>query len=140
VDTRRLGIAIIAAWAVVLGLLNFVRLVYTFSLVDGSALAPQGRVFVYQWAAAIFGLAFLAAAWGLWKRANWGRWLFLAVATGFFVTSIVGLFTAQVDAPPPEARPWLLARYILSIILPALYLNLPFIKQSFDATEEQLDD
>lgn len=135
-----MGITIIALWAVVLGLLNIVRLVYTFSLAADPALAPQNRIYFYQWTTVIFGLAFFAAAWGVWQQANWGRLLFLGAVAAFFALSMAGVFNGQAAAPPPAARPWLVFRYALSIALPFAYLNLPFVKQSFQSIEETVDD
>ncbi len=137
---RRLGLLTIALWAVVLGLLNFIRLVYTFSLAADPTLAPQNRIYFYQWTTVIFGLAFFAAAWGVWQRANWGRRLFLGAVAAFFALSMAGVFSGRAAAPPPEARPWLIVRYALSIALPFAYLNLPFVKQSFQPIKETVDD
>jgi len=137
---RRLGLLTIALWAVVLGLLNFIRLVYTFSSAADPALAPQNRIYFYQWTTTIFGLAFFAAAWGVRQRANWGRLLFLGAVAAFFALSMVGVFSGQAAAPPPEARPWFVVRYALSIALPFVYLNLPFVKQSFQSTGDLIDD
>jgi len=132
---RPYGIYVIAVWALILGLQDIVRLIYTLTVNIGT---PPAQLHVYQWASAAFSLAFVAAAIGVWQRKNWGRQLFLVAATLFFIVAIVGIFSN----PPPNisaASRWgLTFRYAVSIAIPWIYLNLSFVKQPFLVETEDI--
>jgi hypothetical protein len=141
--SQNYGIYIIAIWSAVLGLLNVIRLVYTLQLgpINIGANLPLAQLYLYQWVSVAFSVVFGVTAVGLWRRLNWARILFLIAALLFFVVSIIGLFNTSADAPPLEAK-WVLGgRYFLSIVLPFVYLNLPFVRKAFqNHGEDNADD
>ena len=123
------GTYVIAVWAVVLGLQNLVRLIYTLAVDNGGA--AQSRLFLYQWVSVLFSIAFIAAAVGIWQRKNWGRKLFLLSTPLFFAIAIFGVFTAD-KADISSLAQWSLSvRYAISIAIPWIYLNLPFVTHTF---------
>lgn len=128
-----MGIYIVAIWSAVLGLLNLIRLLLTFSIDSPELLKDMSlpQFYLYQWACLIFGLGFLGATVGLWRRRNWARVLFLGIALVFFVTAMAGLFVSAPADPSVASRLIRGGRYLLSIILPFIYLNLPFVKDKF---------
>ncbi len=136
---QNFGIYIIALWSLVLGALNLIRLFYTsgvgFSQFDVQISGPL--LYVYQWVSLIFGLLFLAAAFGLSRIKNWGRLLFFAAATLYFIVSIFGVWVTDLGDLPLQQKILLTGRYLLSIVLPLIYLNLPFIKAIFFASDKQ---
>ena len=136
---QNFGVYIIALWSLILGALNLLRLFYTsgvgFSQFQVQISGPL--LYVYQWASLIFGLLFLAAAFGLLKIKNWGRLLFFAAATLYFIISIFGVWVTNPGDLPFQQKLLLTGRYALSIILPLIYLNLPFIKAIFFVSDKQ---
>jgi len=130
---QNFGVYIIALWGLVLGALNLLWLFYTsglgFSQFEVQITGPL--LYVYQWVSLIFGLLFLAAALGLFRIKNWGRLLFFAAASLYFIISIFGVWATDLGNLPLQQKILLTGRYILSIILPLIYLNLPFIKRIF---------
>ena len=126
--SRPYGIYVIAVWALVLGLQNIARLIYTLTVSTG--VQPAG-LYAYQWASVAFSVAFLGATVGLWQRENWGRWLFLSIVPIFFVVATIGVFSANPADISTATRWGLTARYAASIALPWVYLNLTFVKNAF---------
>ncbi len=131
--SRPYGIYVIAVWALVLGLQNIARLIYTLTVNNG-ALPTEVRA--YQWVSVAFSVAFLGATVGLWQRKNWGRWLFLLAVPIFFIVATIGVFSANPADISPTARWGLAARYAVSIALPWVYLNLTFVKNAFIPSKE----
>ena len=136
---QNFGVYIIALWSLVLGALNLIRLFYTsglgFSQFDVQITGPL--LYVYQWVSLIFGLLFLAAAFGLLRIKNWGRLLFFAAATLYFIISIFGVWATDLGNLPAPQKTLLTTRYAFSIILPLIYLNLPFVKAIFFPLDKQ---
>ena len=136
---QNFGVYIIALWSLVLGALNLIRLFYTsglgFSQFDVQITGPL--LYVYQWVSLIFGLLFLAAAFGLLRIKNWGRLLFFAAATLYFIISIFGVWATDLGNLPAPQKMLLTTRYAFSIILPLIYLNLPFVKAIFFPLDKQ---
>jgi len=127
------GIYIIALWSFVLGALNLLRLFYTSGIgfEQFEVQAPVAQVHIYQWVSLIFGVLFLAAAFGLARIKNWGRLLFFVAAILYFVISIYGVWVTDISDLSAQAKLLLTGRYALSIVLPLIYLNLPFVKKIF---------
>lgn len=126
------GIYIIVLWSIVLGLQNFIRLVYTLRVGANSLNADfLARFYFYQWFSFGLGIAFLVAAFGLWQRRNWGRQIFLAMVILFFATALYGLFSASDNNFDALVKWELAAQYLFSIALPWIYLNLKFVKEKF---------
>ncbi len=131
--SRPYGTYIIAVWALVLGLQNIARLIYTLMVANGT---PPAALYAYQWVSVAFSAAFLGATIGLWQRKNWGRRLFLAATPIFFGVAIFGVFAANPADISDAARWGLTARYIVSVALPWIYLNLTFVKNTFIPAKE----
>jgi len=132
------GLYVIAIWSVVLGVQNLVNLLLVSLSIRGISTSPL--VLVYQGVSGIFSLGFFVAAVGLWRRASWGRILFLITVVLFFIVSTAGLFTPELNSPTIGQKWSLGLRYTLSAILPFVYLNLGDIKNKFKpTTEEDID-
>lgn len=125
------GIYIIAVWSVVLSLQNLARLIYTLATDGTGSQATQSQLFFYQWIGMLFSIAFFVAAAGVWQRKNWGRKLFLLATSIFFAISIFGVFASTTADLSPLAQWSLAGRYAISIVIPWIYLNLPFVTQTF---------
>ncbi len=125
------GTYIIAIWSAVLGLQNLARLIYTLATDGTGSRASQTQLFIYQWIGVIFTIIFFAAAGSIWQRKNWGRRLFLFATPPFFALAIFGVFSST-TADLSTASQWgLVIRYAISIAIPLVYLNLPFVTQAF---------
>lgn len=131
--SRPYGIYVIAVWALVLGLQNIARLIYTLAVSSGS---PPAQLYTYEWVSVAFSLIFLVATFGLWQRKNWGRWLFLAAVPLFFTVATFGVFFGNLGDISTATRWGLAARYAVSVALPWIYLNLTFVKNAFSPTKE----
>ncbi len=132
------GTYIIAIWSAVLGLQNLARLIYTLATDGTGSRASQAQLFTYQWISVVFSIIFFAAAVGMWQRKNWGRRLFLFATPPFFALAIFGVFSTT-TADLPAASQWgLVTRYTISIVIPWIYLNLPFIAQAFLTETEEI--
>jgi hypothetical protein len=137
---RNYGIYVIAFWAVVLGVQNLANLLVVSQTEPSQTLIPTWLFFSYQWISLIFSLGFFAAAIGLGRRTHWGRWLFLIVIGLFFAVSMVGLLTPHFGDPTPLEKWGLGARYVLSVGLPLIYLNLEPVKNKFGTIiEDHID-
>jgi len=127
-----------AVWSAVLGLQNFIRVVYTLS---NTVTTDVGGLWlnlsIYRGTHALFGVLFLAAGAGLSLRRNWGRRLFLVSIIFFFGLSLNGLFTPGAQALTTSQKWWLGGRYLLSILLAVLYLNLPSVARRFQPIAEE---
>lgn len=134
---KNYGIYIISIWSFALAVQGIITIVYTVKT-QGSVevLLPKTQIGLYQTAVIIFSIAFFIAAIGLWLKANWGRWLFLITCSIYFIISIVGLFISNNNTIGIEIRALLAVRYVVSLILPLIYLNLPFIKEVFEKTTQ----
>lgn len=124
------GIYVVAVWSVVLGLQNFIRLVYTFQVGQERDVSLT-RVYIYQWFTMILGVIFLATAFGLWRRREWARKTFLLAVLLFFSVAIWGVFSSGGMGLTLTGKWELTIQYLLSIILPWIYLNLAFVKDKF---------
>ncbi len=131
------GTYVIAIWAAVLGLQNLARLIYTLATDGAGSRASEAQLFIYQWIGVIFSIVFFAAAVGLWQRKNWGRRLFLFATPPFFALAIFGVFSSVTANLSPATQWGLAARYTISIAIPWIYLNLPFISQAFLTETEE---
>jgi len=129
---RPYGIYVLALWSIVLGLQNFIRLMYTFGInASGFGTMSLSRFYVYQWFSVILGVSFLVTAFGLWRRLNWGRIAFLIEVSLFFSIALFGVFSPNGNELTPIEKSGLTIQYSLSIILPWVYLNLAFVKDKF---------
>lgn len=98
--------------------------------------APLIPLTIYQGLNVLFSVGFVVAGVTLWRKVNWGRYLFIALATLYFGLSIIGSFSGEF-ANDSQQNPWALSvRYALSIILPAIYLFLPHISNLFKPNQK----
>jgi hypothetical protein len=124
----------------VLGVQNLANLLVVSELEPSQSTLPPWIFFLYQWLSLGFSLGFFVAAVGLGRRSNWGRWLFLAVVMLFFTVSMVGLLTPHFGGPTTVEKWGLGARYVLSVGLPLIYLNLEPVKNRFRTIiEDKID-
>jgi cell division protein FtsW (lipid II flippase) len=132
------GIYIIALWAIVLGVQNLTNLLLISSSTQNAITQTPSAssILFYQLVSVGFSLGFFVASVGLWRKANWGRFLFLITVVLFFMVSTVGLFTPRFNTPTTQEKWWLSTRYALSTILPLVYLNWGPVKDRFNPTFE----
>ena len=132
------GIWICAAWALVLALLTIANLLLLSLAVEfySNEYGMQSRVWLIFGLNVVFGLAFAASTFGLWRQQNWGRLLFLwaiIIWSSFnFITLFIPnlLFSAGRDYTIRELTPNAI-RFAAGVFVPLWYLNLPRVKAFF---------
>jgi carbon starvation protein CstA len=85
--------------------------------------------------------SFCAAAYGLARRLEWGRRLFIGLTVLRFGSLIGGLFWpgtifSQTLDQTSGRQWWLLGRYLISLVLPIWYLNLNQVRAWFKVRPE----
>ena len=130
------GLLIVALWAVVLALLALGQLLI-LSVAVQIANQEQGPGQTQIWTSFIFNLLFLfgfgGSAYGLFRRRNWGRLLFLwcvVLWAGFNLLALSPLFAASQSYATGELIVNVV-RYLAALLLPLAYLNLPWVKAIF---------
>jgi hypothetical protein len=138
------GIRIMALWALMLALLALANLLLLSEAVElySNEYGTQLQAWIVVGLNVIFGLAFGAATYGLWRHRNWGRILFLWIIVVWAVFNLIAIFMPGVFAPAnQEAMPDELTingiRFAVTLLIPVWYLNRPQIKSLFyrDAPE-----
>ncbi len=132
------GIFIIALWAAVLAILALAQLlelsviVQTFNSNEGPGQIRIWTGFVFN---VVFFFGFAGSAYGLFKQYNWGRLLFLGVIvvwSGFNLLALSPLFSVSQNYTAGELA-FNILRYGGTLLLPLVYLNLPWIKAMFSS-------
>lgn len=137
VNLSKWGVWICAAWALVLAFLAVANLLLLSQIVaysDGQV--SQGQIWAVFIMNVIFGLAFAASTYGLWRRQNWGRLLFIWTiviwsAANFVALFIPGLLFLVENQRSAGELTLGGIRFAVGLILPLWYLNLPRIKTLF---------
>jgi hypothetical protein len=149
------GIFLLSLWASVLALVNLARILLLSESAQflGSNGGPgQGQIWLTFVLNAIFALGFGSSAYGLSKRYNWGRVLFLWLIVIWSGSNLIALFAPKLfyflffpNTPSPisgllfSPNPDYTAkeltlnglRFVVELFLPLWYLNLPHIKMIF---------
>ena len=138
----RWGITIVALWAVTLAFLSFANLLLITSIVQSVTI----EVGVLQsWL--VFGLniflliAFSISAYGLFKRQQWGRLLFLVSVSIWAGFNFFALFSSSYSLNQDHTNQAIFFnafRYAVALIMPLWYLNLPQVKLAFQPSLENL--
>lgn len=135
------GIFLLFLWALVLALVAFTRMLL-LSVVVGvteEENMSQTQVWLVFILNAIFGVGFIASAYGLWIRHHWGRLLFIATIAIWAIFYLIAIFIPQSSAAGQTYSPteWVinLIPYLLGSIGAIWYLNLAHIKTLFDPDE-----
>ncbi len=132
------GILFLALWALVLAIVAFSRMLLLAAVVGVTTqeTISQGQIWTIFMLNALFGLGFVASAYGLWVRRNWGRLLFIGmiiVWAGFY---LVALFIPITLSSTRDFSVLELAinltPYIFGSVAAVWYLNLAYIKALFD--------
>ena len=139
------GVWICAAWALALAVLavaNLLLLTQAAGLYHDDN-GDQTQIWVIFLLNVCFGLAFAASTYGLWRQKNWGRLLFLwsiVVWSGF---NFLALFAPEILFS--SSRQYTTSqlttngvRFMLGMIVPLLYLNLPRVKALFYTGAENI--
>lgn len=138
------GIPIFALWALVLAFLSFARLLLLTRVVQlgGEVLENQSMIWLVFIFNTAFGLGFTGSAYGLWRRRNWGRVLFLwwiVIWSGFNWVAV--FFNPALSSNQEALISNLLInglRLAVGVIISMWYFNMPHIKALFDTdTPEQ---
>jgi len=136
-NVSKWGIWICTAWALVLAFLAVANLLLLSQIVAYSnGQVSQGQIWAIFMMNIIFGLAFAASTFGLWRRHNWGRLLFIWAIVIWSAINLVALFIPGFLFPienQPSAGELTLGgvRFAVGLVLPLWYLNLPRIKTLF---------
>jgi hypothetical protein len=102
--------------------------------------ATQSQIWIIFILNVCFSLGFGASAIGLWQQRNWGRRLFLWMIVFWFGLNMLGLFVPELlfSANQSQTTSSLVLnglRFVVGLILPLWYLNLPHIKVLFQDYE-----
>ena len=132
------GVWICAAWALalaVLALANLLLLSQAVGLYTNNN-GDQLQVWIIFLLNIGFGLAFAASTYGLWRKQNWGRLLFLWTIIIWSSFNLLALFAPDVifSSGARYSAGELAAngvRFALGVFLPLLFLNLPSVKALF---------
>ena len=130
------GIYLFAIFSLILALIAVVRLLILIQTVElySDEFGNQTLVWIIFVLNSLFGLGFAASAYGLWKRYNWGRILFM-----WLIVSWSGLNLFAIYSPYFSPRQDLSfdgamissLRFGFGIILSLVYFNLPRVKELF---------
>lgn len=131
-SARRWGIRILAIWAGILAFLALANLLILTRVVETGGYEPESRglIWLIFGLNVIFGLGFAAGAYGLWRKRNWGRLLFLGVVVAWSAFNIFALFSSQPAFSTGE-RVLNGLRYLVGPVVSWWYLNLAHIKSQF---------
>jgi len=136
--TLKWGVWLCAGWActqVVLTIFNLLLLTKAVELYSDEY-GNQARVWVVFILNVGFGVVFAFSTYGLWRRQNWGRLLFLWAITIWTSFNLIGLFlpvfistsNGQFTISQVAANG---IRFALTLVIPLIYLNLPRVKALF---------
>ena len=133
-ESARWGVHIIAIWAGILAFLALANLLILSRVVEIGGYEPDSRNQIWLIFAlnVIFGLGFAASAYGLWRKLNWGRLLFLWCIVIWSALNIAALFISH-PSYSPGARALNSLRFIVGPVVVLWYLNLARIKHGFNA-------
>jgi membrane protease YdiL (CAAX protease family) len=134
----KIGVWICAAWAFTLAVLAFVNLLYLVNAVElySDQDGNQAQVWIVFVVNVGFGLAFAISIYGLWRRQNWGRLLFLwtiVIWSGFNFMALFApgiIFASDVQRTVSELT-LNGVRFAAGVAIPLLFLNLPRVKALF---------
>ena len=139
-------IRIFALWALVLTILAIANLLVLTQSVELYSDQYNNRtqvwiIFILQ---AVLGAGFAASTYGLWEFKNWARILFIFISVVWFGFNLVALFAPGLSSVPGNTyttTQLLLAslRYIVAIIIPVWYFNLPHVKAVFMNPDPQVE-
>jgi len=136
------GITIVALWALVLAVLSFANLLLITSIVQSVTIEVGILQSWMVFSLNIFLLVtFSISAYGLFKREQWGRLLFLVSVSVWTVSNFFALFSPTYSPNQNYTNQYLLLnafRYAVALILPLWYLNLPQVKLAFQPSSENL--
>jgi hypothetical protein len=129
------GITVFAFWAAVLAFLALANIMVLSRAVElyGFEVENQGQVWLILIMNIIFGLGFAVSAYGLWKKRNWGRLLFLWFIVTWSAFNIVALFAFDSAAGSLRMRAFNTGRHLVGPVVSLWYLNLARIKGLFGA-------
>ncbi len=131
------GVFLFTLWALILTLLALARLLLLSQAVElySDEFGNRLQVWIIFSLNTLFGLGFGASAYGLWRRHNWARLLFLWLAV---IWSTSNLFALLLSALNPSTGIFSPVDIILGtlqaslgIIIPVWYFNIPRIKALF---------
>ncbi len=127
------GIPIFSAWALVLAFVSVARMLLLSKAVElsGNQVGSPGQIWLVFGLNTIFAVGFMAGAYGLWTRQNWGRALFLYIIIGWAAFIIIALFITNAAAPSPTVF-YDGLRAAVGLTISLWYFNLPRIKHLFE--------
>lgn len=133
------GVLIFTLWALVLAMVALARSLLLTEAVElySNRFGNQTQAVTVFALNLLLGLGFGIAAFGLWRRQNWGRILFLwliALWSGFNFLAVFGNLAA------PSTRPYSLSnaifdglRMAVGLIVSLWYFNIPRVKALFQS-------
>ena len=139
------GIWICAGWSLALAVLavaNLLQLTLAAGLYS-DVYGAQARLWLVFVLNIAFGLAFVACAFGLWQKQNWGRLLFIGTIIAWSAFNLLAVllrdvvYSSVVESTPAGAAVNTI-RFALGLFLPLLFLNLPRVKALFYNTSSDV--
>ena len=100
----------------------------------GEEFGSQGGVWLVFALDVLFCVGFGLSAYGLWKRCNWGRLLFLWLLGAWSAFELIGPFIANQDTFIDLTAN--VFRVAVGLLIALFYFNLPRIKAFFEADGE----
>jgi hypothetical protein len=127
---------VFAGWALVLAFIALSRLLFLSRVVQlaGEEFGSQAGVWLVFALDALFCVGFGLSAYGLWKRRNWGRLLFLWLLGSWSAFELIGPFVTNQDTFIDLTAS--IFRVAIGLLIALVYFNLPRIKALFTIDEE----
>ncbi|MFQ5611055.1 MAG: hypothetical protein ACE5H9_02880 [Anaerolineae bacterium] len=134
--SRSFGLWVIVGWSIVVVFEIAARLWLLVNIPGLMSLPTRNLIVLFVIVDVGFIIGFLVAAYGLARRLEWGRRLFIALSIVRFGVLTFGLFlpgviSSQAGSLRPGQQGWLLGRYAASLVLPVWYLSLAHIRARF---------
>ncbi|MDM8521499.1 hypothetical protein QUF64_15745 [Anaerolineales bacterium HSG6] len=128
------GVFVLALWSAILSLLAASHLLLFSSSTAYLTQQNVNLMWTILGANIVLCLGFALGSYGLSTRKNWGRLLFLGLITIWSAINLIILLDSLLNEPAIDHVLNSL-RFIVAIIVPLWYLNLPHIKLLFKTKE-----
>lgn len=132
------GILIFTVWSLVLTLLAAAKVLLLSKAVDleTNMYGTQTAAWFILVSNVMLGIGFAASTYGLWRRRDWGRLLFMGMILIWFGANLAMMFMPGAAVRPSDQGidPRLIngLRFAVGLILSLIYLNLPRVKALFN--------
>lgn len=133
-------VRIMAAWSLILGVLNLMNLLILVMLAAGletNQVPNQMQVWLSFGLNVIFVVGFFLSGYGLWRYQGWGRTLFLWIITAWAVFNIISLALSGGQYSFGALAVNIL-RFVVTLLVPLWYFHRPEVKTFFEGKKQTL--